>query len=195
MLSGGERTALELLAEPDPVRRQERVQLYLSKTQASTRLAAASGLVGPYLNRHEVLGSIAGGDAQQRTGLSELYFARGSLCCATRMQVVEGVWRVVEWEPAGKTCARFVEQRLPGAPPSPAAAAEAATVHAVWADAMFRGDVAGATPLFAEEPPGDQGAAVAPGARGAARPCARPGSRPAQQLSACASQLAASLVR
>ncbi len=128
MLSGGERTALELLAEPDAVRRQERVQLYLSKTQASTRIAAASGLVGPYLNLHPLLGSIAGGDAQQRTGLSELYFARGSLCYATRMQVVEGVWRVVEWEPAGKTCARLVEQRLPGAPPPPAAAAEAAGV-------------------------------------------------------------------
>ncbi|NWF80724.1 MAG: hypothetical protein HXY37_11835 [Chloroflexi bacterium] len=153
MLDGDERSALELLAEPDAARRQERVQLYRSKTQAATRLAAASGLIGPYLNRHALLGSIAGDEAQQRIGLSELSFARGSLCYATRMQVVEGAWRVVEWEPAGKTCARFVDQRLPGEPPSPAAAAEAAAVHAAWAAAMFSGDVAGATPLSAEEPP------------------------------------------
>lgn len=46
------------------------------------------------------------------------------------------------------SAARRAPQPIVPAPP-----AEAAAVHAAWASAMFSGDVAGATPLFAEEPP------------------------------------------
>ncbi len=150
MLYAEEPVALELLAEPDPARRKQRVRSYIARTDALIRLTAAGGLLGPYLDQFELLGSIAGDDERQRTGLSEAYFARGRLCYATRMVKVEGAWRVVEWAAAGNICTRFLEQSLPGAPPSRQAAAEAATVHATWANAMFGGDVAAAAPLIAE---------------------------------------------
>lgn len=150
MLSGDEPAALELLAEPDPARRQQRVRSSMARTDSLIRLTAAGGLIGPYLDQFELLGSIAGDDERQRTGLSEVYFARGSLCYATRMVKAEGGWRVVEWAAAGNICARFLERSLPGAPPSRQAAAEAATVHATWANAIFSGDVAAAAPLVAE---------------------------------------------
>ncbi len=157
MLSGDEPAALELLAESDSARRQQRVRSYIARTDSLIRLTAAGGLLGPYLDQFELLGSIAGDDERQRTALSEVYFARGSLCYATRMVKGEGAWRVVEWAAAGNICARFLEQSLPGAPPSRQAAAEAATVHATWANAIFSGDVAAAAPLVAEiDPEGRQ---------------------------------------
>ncbi|MCX7790191.1 MAG: hypothetical protein N2378_06090 [Chloroflexaceae bacterium] len=150
MLSGDEPAALELLAEPDPARRQQRVRSYLSRTDALIRLTAAGGLLGPYLERFELLGSVTGEHERQRTGLSEVYFARGSLCYATRMEAIEGTWRVIEWASAGNACARFLEKSLPGAPPGREAGAEIAAVHTTWANAMFSGDVAAAAPLVAE---------------------------------------------
>jgi len=148
MLYGNENVALELAAEPDPARRSEHVRKQLEVTASWLRFSDLVGIFGPYLDRFEILGVVPGADAQRRIGLSQVLFARDSSCFATHLVSVAGAWRVVEWEPGGDACNRFIDRSLPGPLPTDEALTGAEDTHAGWVAAMFGGDPTPAMPLL-----------------------------------------------
>ncbi|MFQ3663113.1 MAG: hypothetical protein SNJ69_12055 [Chloroflexaceae bacterium] len=157
MLSGNEDVALELAAEPDSERRGEHVRKQLEVTASWLRFSNLIGIVGPYLDRFEVLGIVPGADAERRIGLSQVLFARGSSCFATHLVLVAGSWRVVEWEPGGDACHQFIDRSLPGPLPTDEARSGAEDTHAGWVAAMFGGDPTRAeTLLLADDAEGRQ---------------------------------------